>query len=161
MKKNFFTSYAHDDETLQRKFHKLLEPRLEIAGGIDFESTIDHQLVLGDGWHDQLQQMIAISDFGMLLISPSFLASTYIADHELSHYINSASGQTIVLKPVVPIMLKPVPLDGTANLRGLDAIQIFTDRKGRSFSQCTGADRDSFVDQLVGKLLAKLKTTTP
>jgi hypothetical protein len=57
--------------------------------------------------------------------------------------------------------LKPVPLDGSADLKGLQHVQVFRDDRGRWFSQTGGHIREAFADQLVAAMFAKLRGGLP
>ena len=55
-------------------------------------------------------------DFGLLLVSPAFLASQFITKEELQYLLK--------YKRVIPVALKSVLFDGTMNLKGLEDRQI-------------------------------------
>lgn len=152
----YFVSYAHVDARLVRIFLTLLRPRLAILDDHTFTEWSDAAIVIGEGWHSQIQQALHAADFGLLLISPEFLASSYIQSEELARMVDPATGRP--LKPAVPVMLQPVSLDGPVDLRGLQHLQIFRDREGRAFSETRGATRDRFVDALVAALVRKLES---
>ena len=88
--------------------------------------------------------------FGLLLVSPQFLASRFITKEELP---------VLLAKPmVVPVMLHPVLFDGTMDLKGLAERQIFRDAEGRSFDQCGRMHtRRAFALELSKKIHALLK----
>lgn len=78
-----------------------------------------------------------------------------------SHWIDDRIGvgerwTDEIRKPLVPVMLKPIPMDGAADLAGLEQLQILRNREGRSFSQTRGPTADAFAEQLVSAILAKL-----
>ena len=54
----------------------------------------------------------------------------------------------------MPVLLEPVPLDGGVDLKGLEALQLFRDERGRGFTECaTALAKDGFADQLFQQVL--------
>lgn len=75
-----FISFSHKDQALFDQVMVNLAPwkrqgRLNIWTDADFEADSD--------WHQSIQTALAESAVAMLLVSPDFLASGYIADSEL------------------------------------------------------------------------------
>jgi hypothetical protein len=71
-----FLSYAHGDRRLVGRFRQLLSPRLEIARGLDFSVWWDDDILIGQRWDDEIRRAIREADFGLLLVSPTFLSRT-------------------------------------------------------------------------------------
>lgn len=162
----YFVSYAHRDQGQVARLLDLLHPRLAIARGYRFSHWIDDQIGVGERWTDEIDAALADCDFGLLLLSPSFFASGFIRRDELPTFIElvAAGGgatQTRIRKPLVPVMLKDLPLDGSADLAGLEQTQIFRDQAGRSFNRTRGHTSDAFADQLVARVLEKLRRLYP
>ena len=89
-------------------------------------------------------------------------SSAFIKTNEVPHFLETVAGGAVnIKKPVVPVGLKQVPLDGSANLGGLEQLQIFRDRENRWFSRTNGHVSDAYADQLVAAMLAKLKAAAP
>lgn len=152
-RKNYFVSYAQADNPLPHKLLELLRPRLAIRKDFDFHEWMDTQIPLGADWRREIQQALAHCDFGLLLLSPRFFASPFITDHELPHFLGPRPGGGIAIrKSIVPVGLKHVPLDGSADLKGLDQTQIFRDPRNRWFDQTRGHIREAFADGLVAAL---------
>lgn len=153
----YFVSYAHTDKKSADQLLELLRPRLKIANHVGFSEWIDHQITPGDLWRERIQAAIENSDFGLLLLSPAFFASEFIIDEELARYISQNDRSITIHKAIVPVGLKAIPLDGRANLNGLQQTQIFRDRENRWFNQLRGHSKDAFADELTAKILAKLE----
>ncbi|MBK1649327.1 toll/interleukin-1 receptor domain-containing protein [Rhabdochromatium marinum] len=158
----YFVSYSHADKRLAHRLLDLIQPRLAIQKGFSFSQWIDNAIDPGQHWSDEISTALATCDFGLMLISPSFLASGFIRTEELPVFIEQVrSGTSLthtrVRKPLVPVMLEQVPLDGTADLSGLEQIQIFRDRDGRSFATTRGPNSTAFADQLVSAITTKLR----
>ena len=131
----YFVSYAHDDQELKDKLLKLLKQRLAIDKDYCFEDWDDRKILPGDPWHETIQQAVAACQFGLLLVSPAFLGSQYIQDHELRSFVTSNLKTAKPEKRAIPVALEPILFDNM-DLQGLEKLQIFRDSKGRSFSEC-------------------------
>ena len=152
----YFVSYAHADKKQVDELLSLLKTQLKIAKNTQFSSWDDQQIVLGELWQDQISQAMKESDFGLLMLSPNFFASDFIVEHELSHFLSQNNDKTQILKSIVPVGIKPIALDGSRDLRGLEKIQIFVDQKGRWFNTTSGHIKEAFATQLANQILSKL-----
>ena len=146
----YFISYAHADASDLKRFREVLEPLLKASATHAFAQWTDHQILPGEHWRVEIDSALARSCFGLLLLSPSFLASPFIIKNELSPLLE---------KPrVVPVELHRLLFDGTMDLKGLENRQIFRDSKGKSFDACrTPPDRRNFALELYGRIDAILK----
>jgi hypothetical protein len=145
-----FLSWCHADRELKTDLLERLEPNLAIMGGVEFEWWEDSQLELGEAWRLALLQRIAECDYGILLLSPGFFASTFIKAEELPRFVGPAAA-----KGALPVLLRHVPLDGSRTLHGVEALQIFTER-GKSYAELTGADRDRFAMNLASQIVRRI-----
>ncbi len=102
----------------------------------------------------EIKKALDKCDLGLLLISASFLGSTYITSVELKF---------LGAKPVIPVLLWPVDFD-RHDLKGLQEKQIFRYNKPgflrpKAYGQCTTKQRVEFMLELfqqVEKRLDKL-----
>ena len=116
-------SYAHEDAKAAGTFKAELETRLSISPAYEFDLWRDIEgIVAGERWDDAIRGAFGAADLGLLLMSPSFLASDYIADVELPIFVRGGA-RGIEGKRVVPFELKALDF-GTMDLRGLGARQI-------------------------------------
>ena len=100
---------------------------------------------------------MAACQLGLLLVTPAFLTSKYIAQHELPLFVGDSA------KPVIPVMLKTIDLQ-RHDTKGLEDYQLFRLDNARSFADCTtDALRRRFVEQLfiqIERRLDRLFTQT-
>lgn len=154
MRRSLFLSWCHDDRAAKDALVGPLMTNLRILDGLDVDWWEDSHLHVGDEWRRKILTQLDSCDYGVLLMSPAFLASTFVTEHELPHFVGSAA-----TKGALPVGLKEVPLDGTRRLYGIDRYQIFTDpRSGRFFTQTSGADRERFAMELAGAIRRRLLT---
>jgi WD40 repeat protein len=145
----FFVSYAHDDARPKTELLRSLQPLLKTHSRATFELWTDTEILPGKLWRTEIQNALEGCDFGLLLVSPAFLASQFITKEELQYLLE--------YKRVIPVALKPVLFDGTMNLKGLEDRQIFFDTGHKTFAdRTTGKTRDAFALQLFRKISALL-----
>lgn len=87
MRDQIFISYSHRDKKLMRELLTHLEPYLR-SGSV--EGWCDRDIVSGSKWFDELQAALSKTSVAVLLVSPDFLASNFIHDHELTPLLKKA-----------------------------------------------------------------------
>lgn len=104
-----FVSYCRKDEKWLNAFLKHLKPYFR-DGSISTWS--DRQIVPGTEGHAAIQAAIAEASMGVLLVTPDFLASDYIHDHELAPLLQAAKdrGVSILWIPVRACSVKKSPI---------------------------------------------------
>jgi len=145
-----FVSYARADTRLVEGFVGLMKPRCIALRDVEFDHWWDRGILVGERWEQEIARAMAESDFGLLCLTPEFLASDFVARVELPALL--AEGRM-----VVPVGIEPVDLE-RADLRGVEGLQLFRYRapSGRSlrcFSECGPGNRGRFCDQLVGQMV--------
>ena len=96
-------------------------------------------ILVGEKWHDSIQAGLAESDIGLLMVSPAFLASKYVREHELPKFVGAEA-----VKPLIPVGLAPVDFQ-RQDLKGLQDHQIFR-LDGEFFTELTTqAQRERFA----------------
>jgi hypothetical protein len=152
-----FVSYAHADMALKDRLVLLLKQWFESAHDYEVVVWQDVDIDVGAKWHDVIQSAIKASDFGLLLISPAFLASRYITREELRHFVALDPLGPYPDKLAVPVALCGLRFDGTMDMKGLEAHQIFRDAAGKAFEERSqGNPRKNFANQLFGKIVQRL-----
>ena len=150
----FFVSYAHRNKVLVRDFLARLDDVLAPSKRYKYSRWQDSDLILGENWQKQITDAIKCCDMGLLLISPAFLASSYITEKELPVFVTGG-------KASVPVMLQPVDFD-LHDLKGLEKKQIFRfDYVGlkapRAYGECKSHRRNAFVLELFREIEKKLQ----
>lgn len=144
-----FLSYAHRDQAAKARFLNLLNEYLKIAKDVEFEVWQDLEILPGQDWDAEIRRALDSCDVGILLVSPAFLGRDYILGTELPK---------LLAQGVIPVALEAIRFDGTMNLRGLEAKQIFRDAKGRAFGQLANRrEQRQFVDALFGRIVEIVK----
>ena len=103
-----FISYSHKDGQWLERLRVHLKP-VEREGIIDLWD--DTKIAVGVQWRDAIRNALETARAAVLLISADFLASNFIAEHELPTLLAQAKagGTTII-----PVILSPSLFDNTA-----------------------------------------------
>jgi hypothetical protein len=98
-REHVFISYSHKDTKFLDQLLTHLRP-LERAGQLTKWS--DKQIAPGSEWFSEIQESLARTKVAVLLVTPSFLASDFIHEHELGPLLRQAStgGVRILWIPV-------------------------------------------------------------
>lgn len=145
----FFVSYARADHTLVDTFLPLLREQMAPSKRYAYTLWRDLDVLLGEPWHAEIQHALATCQVGLLLLSPAFLTSEYIAQHELPLLLGTGG------KPILPVMLQTVDAQ-RQDLRGVALYQIFRLDNAKAFGACAGQQRRRFVEQLFGRIEQRL-----
>lgn len=151
---NYFVSYAHKNKVIVKSFIEKLDDVLAPSKNFEYSRWQDTDLIVGEDWKNQILEAIAKCEFGLLLISPAFLASRFIAKSELTKFV---SGE----KASVPVMLQPVDFE-RHDLKGLEKKQIFRFPQygpgtPKAYSECKSHRRDAFILELFRQIERKLE----
>ena len=150
----FFISYARKNQTLANRFVEEFSEQVGSARRYRYHFWRDTALLVGQDWHEEIQNAVEECDLGILLISPSFLNSSYINEHELPAFLGDRA------KPVIPVMLQRVDFNHH-DLRGLGKFQIFryqksTFKQSKTFAECKGLHRTAFAQALFREVQERL-----
>lgn len=147
-----FLSWAHADQVLKEDLVSRLTPRLKNVKRHDFARWEDSHILAGVEWSEEIGSRFDESDYVIQLVSPAFLASDFIRDHEIP-----GRGKT-PHKPTLPLMLKNVPLNGDYEFHGINKHQIFFLRGANGKPRVYGdlgrdAQKDRFANEFVNAII--------
>lgn len=153
-KVELFVSYARANKSLARNFLSRYGEQTAASSRYEYVFWRDSDILVGEAWHEAIGRALDRCHLGLLLVSPAFLGSRYISEHELPRFVGSA------LRPLVPVMLQPVDLE-RHDLKGLERHQIFRFegerfRHPKAYGDCAGSQRDRFVQALFRQVEHKL-----
>jgi len=136
-----FISYAHKDD--ERWLDSLLE-HLALLKRSGVEIWTDREIKPGDSWHDEIQNSLARAKVAVLLVTPGFLQSDYIARNELPPLLQAAKSEGLV---IFPIPVKPSSYE-QSDLAPFQAAYPLSE----ALSGLRGAKRDQAFVSIVSKL---------
>jgi formylglycine-generating enzyme required for sulfatase activity len=106
-RRELFISYSHKD----RAFLEQLWIHLSSLADYGLKHWDDSKIKPGDIWLEEIEQALARAQVALLLVSPDFLASTFIRRKELPTLFDAAKkdGLTILWLPIRPCSWKRYP----------------------------------------------------
>jgi hypothetical protein len=153
MRKNIkiFISYAHANQDLASRFVSKFKEYTRPSKTYYYQYWRDTDLLVGEDWDQEIKTALDECHLGMLLISASFLGSSYITRVELKAIKN---------KPVLPVLLWPIDFE-RHDLKGLERYQFFRLQKPglirpKAYGECTTKQREEFIFLLFQQVEASL-----
>lgn len=89
---DIFISYSHADAEYLEELKTFLAPLKERIKAWD-----DEQIEVGDEWQAEITSALDKARIGLLLVSPNFLASNYIMQHEVPRLVQAAEDRKLKL----------------------------------------------------------------
>jgi hypothetical protein len=104
-KTSVFVCYARaDNQPPKRWLDRLLEHLSPLFQQEDLAVWSDQRLKVGDEWDSEIQRQLGVVKVAVLLVSPAFLASKYIANSELPVLLRRARDDGL---KILPVLLSP------------------------------------------------------
>jgi hypothetical protein len=100
-----FISYAHADNESRNPKERWLDRFIEFLQPLvsqeNFTLCSDQDIQIGDQWHEHIQAQLNAAKAVVLLVSPAFLASSYIRNSELPVILKNATKQGVRIFPIL------------------------------------------------------------
>ncbi|MCP5449041.1 MAG: toll/interleukin-1 receptor domain-containing protein [Gammaproteobacteria bacterium] len=109
-------SYSHADADWLKRLQVHLKP-LERAGAIEWWD--DTRILPGMVWRDEIEKALATAHIGVLLVSADFLASDFIANHELPLLLAAAQAKGLT---ILSLIVGPSQFQNTPELSRFQAV---------------------------------------
>lgn len=141
-----FISYSHNDSEWLRRLKTQFKP---------FERTAivqvwdDTQIRSGDDWRQSIANALRTTKVAVLLVSPDFLASDFIANEELPRLLEAARKEGAV---IMPIILRPCGFERITSISKFQAVNS----PARTLVEMSEGEQDRFLLKLVEDVLGAL-----
>lgn len=128
-----FVSYSRKDAPWVKRLYEHLRP-LIATGYIELWSDAD--ITPGENWRTAIQRSIESANAIIIIISPDYFASDFIANNELPQLIDVSRKRSL---PIIPIIVR-----STAIRRQIEGLQAINP-DGKALDQLSQAEQDAVM----------------
>ena len=132
-----FISYSHKDKKWLDQLHTMLSPLVRMGALTIWDDT---QIKGGDKWFEEISRALGTAKVAVLLVSPDFLASDFIAKHELPELQKAAEQEGLI---ILPILVRHCMVEDT-----VIAKYQSTNNLARPLKSLTSAKRDEELKKI-------------
>jgi len=146
-----FISYSHDDT----KWLQAITEQLAVLQAEGLVSLCDDsKLRVGEGWFEQLHEMMLSARLGLLLISAPFLSSEFVRRQEIPRLFDRHEEGGMKL---YPLLVEPCPWENVAWLARLQLRPQDAKRRAKALSTFQGAARKQKIADVANEIAAMVK----
>jgi O-acetyl-ADP-ribose deacetylase (regulator of RNase III) len=109
-RERIFVSYSHKDRVWEERLEKMLKP---LVRNNSIVVWADRQIKPGSRWREEIQKALSMTKVAVLLVSPEFLASDFIANEELPPLLSAAEadGVTVMWACISSCLYEETPIE--------------------------------------------------
>jgi hypothetical protein len=141
-REGIFISYSHKDKKLFNEFISMMDPAIR-RGVVDIWD--DTKIKPGAKWREEIQDALSSAKVAVLLVSRNFLASEFIAQHELAPLLRAAEQEGAT---VFWICLSSCLYEQTEIEQYQPAHDV-----ARPLNKMTPPDREAILSEVCAKLI--------
>ena len=136
-----FIGYSRKDKKWKDHVASFMQI-MKMAGRFDYEAWHDSKIELGKDWEKAIDEAIDNARVALLLISPDFLQSKFILNHEVPRMEKRRQAGEL---EIIPILVRPCPWE---MFDWLNPIQGYLDEEG-TLSGCTEHQIETILKGIV------------